>query len=813
MGLKIVIVGGVAGGATAAARARRIDENAEIILIERGEYVSFANCGLPYYVGNVIKERKDLLVTTSSMLKKRFNIDVRAFTEVLSIDRKNKKVEIKNLKSGEVESLNYDRLILSPGAEPIRPPLEGIGLDSIFTLRNIPDVDRIKHIVDTMKPESAVIVGGGFIGLEMAENLVHRGVKVTVVEMLDQVLAPIDFEMAAIVQIHLRDRGVELRLKDGVKSFAKHGNKTIVSTSSGAPIECDMVILSIGVRPENKLAKDAGLEIGERGGIKTDDRMRTSDPDIFAVGDAVEVKDFVTGLPAMIPLAGPANKQGRIAADNALGRDVRYKGTQGTAIVKIFDLSVAATGASEKTLKRNNIPYLAAHTHPNSHAGYYPGAMPMAMKLLFAPQDGKVLGAQIVGAEGTDKRIDVIATAIRAGMTVYDLEELELAYAPPYSSAKDPVNMIGFVAANMLKGDVATINWDEIDNLDKSTNVLIDLRDKIELDNLGGIEGAIHIPLNDLRNKIGELDKSKNYIPFCAVAIRGYIGHRILSQNGFKSRNLDGGFKTYQALKKNNAPPSKKEAVIMNDKNKFEVNADIEVNACGIQCPGPILKLKEKMSEMKDGQVLCISASDMGFPTDMKAWCEATSNELISVTSEKGVFSALIRKGGAVKANEQPAGNSQDKTIVVFSNDLDKALAAFIIANGAASMGYKVTLFFTFWGLNILRRKQNVPVQKDLISSAFGMMMPKGPAALKLSKMNMFGMGTGMMKHVMKNKNVDSLEALIEAAVKQGVRLVACTMTMDIMGIKKEELIDGVEEGGVATYLSSANKSNVNLFI
>ncbi|MFH1539899.1 MAG: FAD-dependent oxidoreductase [bacterium] len=542
---KLVIVGGVAGGAGAATRARRLDENVEIVLFERGQYVSFANCGLPFYLGGEIKEHDDLIVANPEFLIFRYDIDVRISCEVTKIDREKKEVEVKDLRNNKVYTESYDKLILSPGAGPIRPPLEGIDLDTIFTIRSIPDIERIKNLVDGKKPESAVVVGGGFIGLEMAENLSARGVKVTIVEMLDQVMPPIDFDMAAIVHHHLRDKGVDLKLKDGVKSFRKDGEKTVVTTSGGSDIPCDLVVLSIGVKPENKLAKDAGLEIGERGGIKVDETLRTSDPDIFAVGDAIEVMDFVTRTPAQIPLAGPANRQGRIAAGNALGRNFTYKDTQGTAVVKVFDITVASTGSSEKLLKKLNIPHKVSYTHSASHAGYYPGAGMMAIKLMFAPDDGKVFGAQIVGRSGVDKRIDVIATAIRGGMTVYDLEDLELAYAPPYSSAKDPVNMAGFVAANLLRGDCENIYWNELKELDREEYVLLDLREKNEIEETDHLEGSIHIPLNELRNKLLELDNSKTYIPYCAIGLRGYVACRILIQNGFKAKNLSGGYRTY----------------------------------------------------------------------------------------------------------------------------------------------------------------------------------------------------------------------------------------------------------------------------
>ena len=546
MATKLIIIGGVAGGATAAARARRVDESANIILLERDDYVSFANCGLPYYIGGEIEDREDLLVSTPELLRDRYNIDVRIASEALAIHRDIKELEIKNLKTGETYRESYDKIILAPGAAPIRPPLEGIDLDTIFTLRNIPDTDRIKAYVDQSKPESAVVVGGGFIGLEMAEQLVNRGVRVTVVEMLDQVMPPIDYEMAAMVHGHLREKGVELRLGDGVKGFRKQDGRTVVATQSGAETVCDLVVLSIGVRPENALAKAADLLLNERGGIVTNERMQTTDRDIYAVGDAVEITDIVSDSAAMIPLGGPANKQARIAADNALGRTAVYKGAQGTAVVRVFDLTVAATGNSEKMLQRSGADYRVSYTHSGSHAGYYPGAEMMAVKLIFAPLDGRVLGAQIVGAKGVDKRIDVLATAIRGRMTVYDLEELELAYAPPFGSAKDAVNIAGFTAANMLKGDLDIVHWTDIPELiDDTSQVLLDVRTIEELDEVGRIEGALHIPLHELRSRLGELDKKKTYVPFCAIGLRGYIACRILTQNGLKAKNLSGGYKTY----------------------------------------------------------------------------------------------------------------------------------------------------------------------------------------------------------------------------------------------------------------------------
>ena len=547
--MKLLIIGGVAGGATAAARARRLNEDAEIILFERGEYISFANCGLPYYIGGVIKERQSLLVTTVADFKRRYAIDIRVFTEVTTIDRANREVSVKNLKTGEIYRESYDKIIMSPGAEPLKPPIPGIDLDSIFNLRNIPDSDRIKAFVDEKHPQSAVIVGGGFIGLEMAENLVVRGVKTSIVEKLDQVMPSLDFEMASFMSAHLKEKGVECILGDGIQSSSQENGRLTVHTENGRNLACDLAVLSIGVRPENRLARESGLEIGQKGGVKVGATMQTSDPDIYAVGDAVEVTDHVTGFRTMTPLAGPANKQGRIAADNVMGRRTTFRGTLGTSVVKMFDLTVASTGANERFLTANNIPYLVSYTHSGSHASYYPGAEMMAIKLFFSPSSGKILGAQIIGKDGVDKRIDVIATAIHGSMTVYDLEELELAYAPPYSSAKDPVNIAGFVAANVLKGDVRNIQWHEFIDLDPETQILIDLRNKDELKEAGMIPGALHIPLPELRNRMKDLDPKKQYIMFCAIGLRGYVGYRILSQRGFSARNLSGGYKTFLGAK------------------------------------------------------------------------------------------------------------------------------------------------------------------------------------------------------------------------------------------------------------------------
>ncbi|WP_053362235.1 CoA-disulfide reductase [Bacillus sp. FJAT-27251] len=545
MAKKIVIVGGVAGGATAAARLRRLDETSSIILIERGEHISFANCGLPYYIGETIKDRQKLLVQTVEGMSKKFNLDIRNLTEVIGINRDQKTVTVKNLQSNEVYEENYDSLILSPGAKPVVPPIDGLSeANNTFTLRNIPDTDKIKSFIDKKHPQKAVVIGGGFIGLEMAENLAERGIEVTVVELGKQVMAPLDYEMASLIHSHLAEKGVNLILEDGVKAFKQNGS--IIELESGLQICTDMAILSIGVSPENKLAVMAGLEVGQRGGILVNDYLQTNDPDIYAIGDAIEVKDFINGNAAMIPLAGPANRQGRIAANNVYGKQEKYKGTLGTSIAKVYDLTAAATGMNEKQLKQLGKDYQAVHIHPSSHAGYYPGAAPIALKLLFSPETGSIYGAQAVGEDGVDKRIDVIATAIKGGLTVHDLTEVELSYAPPFSSAKDPVNMAGYVAANIMDGDVETVQWDEIDLIVENGGLLIDVREPIERAR-GFIKGSINIPLGEIRDRLPEIPKDQTVFVSCQVGLRGYLASRILKENGYRVKNLDGGWKTYSS--------------------------------------------------------------------------------------------------------------------------------------------------------------------------------------------------------------------------------------------------------------------------
>lgn len=819
MSKKVLIVGGVAGGASAAARLRRLDENAEIIMFERDEYISFANCGLPYYIGEVIKERDKLLVQTPESMKARFNIDVRNNSEVIGIDTDKKIVTVKSKVKGTYEE-SYDYLVLSPGARAIKPNIEGINSDKIFTLRNIPDTDGIKAYVDKKGTKSAVVIGGGFVGVEMAENLKERGLEVTLVEAAPHLLAPFDTDIVLTIEKEVLDNGVDIILNDGVKAFKDNGSSVEVILNSGTKISTDLVILAIGVIPDTGFVKEAGIKIGSRGHILVNDKMETSAEGVLAVGDAIEVVDFINKANTAIPLAGPANKQGRIAADNIAGLNTTYKGTQGTSIIKVFGLTAASTGNNERTLAKANIPYKAIFVHPVSHASYYPGALSMTLKLIFN-EEGKILGAQGVGYDGVDKRIDVLATVIRLGGTVTDLTELELSYAPPFSSAKDPVNMAGYVAENVLAGRMDVLTTDQFMAYDKENTTILDVRTEMEFEN-GHIEGAINIPVDSLRTRLPELDKNKEILEYCQVGLRGYVAARILDQKGFKVKNLTGGYKSVvsqEVIPKNKEIVKTLEPdtqVIKEEINKSTDNYDKSLDACGLCCPGPLIQVKANIDELKDGQILKVSASDPGFYEDIKSWCDKTNNELVDLRKDKGMVYAFIKKNSNNKVRKSFQGDVVDKdnkTIVIFSGDLDKAIAAFIIANGAMAMGKKVTLFFTFWGLNILRKPEKVSVKKGVIDSMFALMMPRGSKKLKLSNMNMMGMGGKMIRMVMKNKNVNSLEELIKTAMDNGVNIVACAMSLDVMGLKAEELIDGVKIGGVGYYLGEAEDSNVNLFI
>ncbi|MFZ1758683.1 MAG: FAD-dependent oxidoreductase [Streptococcus suis] len=821
MSKKIVIIGGVAGGATAATRLRRLNEEDKIVLFEKGEYISFANCGLPYHVGGVIKERENLLLQTVDGMNQQYGLDVRNFSEVLEINPQSKSVTVLNHQTGESYVESYDKLIISTGAKAIVPSIDGLEeAQNVFSLRNIPDMDQIKAYIAENQIATATVVGGGFIGLEMMENLVELGIQVQLIEMAPQVMPTIDIEMAQLIHSQMNIHGVNLILNDGLKEFRQNGRELLLT--SGKTLQTDMTILSIGVLPENTLAKVAGLELGYKGGIKVNQQLQTSQPDIYAIGDAIEVVDLVSGQPTHIPLAWPANRQGRLVADIINGSDAGYFGTQGTAVAKVFELTVASTGNSERLLKQAGIEYETIHIHPNSHAGYYPGASPIALKLLFGI-DGKILGAQAIGTEGVEKRIDVIATAMRFGARADQLASIELSYAPPYSSAKDPVNMLGYTADNILSGKVATFQWSQVDELISNNAFLLDVREEFELAT-GTIESSHHIPLNQLRQRLGELPKNQPIYVYCQVGHRGYNAARILSQAGFDVKNLDGGYKTYKTAHYRIKPLDYLSFNQTRHKSEDlkEPSEIIHLDACGLQCPGPILKVKEKIDKMSIGQKMEIEASDFGFGADLAAWCQNTGNTLLSNKIENGKVLATIVKGkSSISESEMKdlpslgqegvlKETKDGATMVVFSGDLDKALASMIIASGAAAYGKKVTIFFTFWGLSILKKQK---VKKSGLAKLFDIMLPSKANNLPLSRMNMGGMGASMIKYIMKQKNVDSLPDMIEQAHQLGVKFVACTMSMDLMGIEKEELFDFVEYGGVATFIGDSEQANMQLFI
>lgn len=819
--MKYIIIGGVAGGATTAARIRRNDESAEMILFEKGKYISYANCGLPYYIGDVITDREKLFLQTPESFGRRFNIDVRIQSEVTGIDRENQKVTVRKA-DGEEYTESYDKLLLSPGASPVRPPLPGIDSEGIFTLRNVADTDNIKSYLNGRSIKRAVVIGAGFIGLEMAENLHANGAKVSIVEMADQVMTPIDFSMASLVHQHLMQKGVNLYLSEAVSSFEKDNDEIKVTFKSGKTITADIVILSIGVRPETKLAREAGLAIGEAGGIAVNEYLQTSDENIYAVGDAIEYRHPITGKSWLNYLAVPANRQGRIVADNMVyGNTISYEGAIGTSIAKVFDMTVASTGLPAKRLKQANIEYLSSTTHSGSHAGYYPDALPMSIKITFDKKDGTLYGGQIVGYTGVDKRIDEIALIIKHKGTIYDLIRLEHAYAPPYSSAKDPAAIAGYAAENILKAKVHPLYWRELRDADIRKITLIDVRTPDE-HSLNSIKGSINIPLDDLRERMNEIPSDKPVYLYCAVGLRGYLASRILLQHGFGNvKNLVGGYKTYLAATTpvtlcDNPDDCKGKADTADyseERNMKTQIKTIKVDACGLQCPGPILKMKKSMEELSEGERMEMEATDAGFPRDAEAWCNTTGNRFISKEDKGGKFSIVIEKGGAKACHTISSCESKGKTFIMFSDDLDKALATFVLANGAAATGEKVTIFFTFWGLNAIKKLDKPKVEKDIFGKMFGMMLPSSSRKLKLSKMNMGGIGSRMMRYIMKNKGIDSLESLRRQALENGVEFIACQMSMDVMGVKREELLDEVTIGGVATYMNRADNANVNLFI
>ena len=826
--MKIIIIGGVAGGATTAARIRRVDETAEIILLEKGKHISYANCGLPYYIGGVIEEREKLFVQTPEAFSTRFRVDVRTENEVIFIDRKKKTVTVRQSSEDTYEE-SYDKLLISTGASPVRPPLPGIDLPGIFTLRNVTDTDRIKEYINSHSPRKAVVVGAGFIGLEMAENLHAQGAKVSIVEMGNQVMAPIDFSMASLVHQHLMDKGVNLYLEQAVASFEREGKGLKVTFKNGQSISADIVILSIGVRPETSLARAAELTIGPAGGIAVNNYLQTSDEAIYAIGDAIEYRHPITGKPWLNYLAGPANRQGRIVADNILGAKIPYEGSIGTSIAKVFDMTVASTGLPGKRLRLEGIDYMSSTIHPASHAGYYPDAMPMSIKITFDKQTGRLYGGQIVGYDGVDKRIDGLALVIKHQGTVYDLMKVEQAYAPPFSSAKDPVAIAGYVAEDMITDKTNPVYWRELRDIEMENKFLLDVRTQDEFA-LGSLPGAVNIPLDELRDRMSELPKDRMIYTFCAVGLRGYLAYRILTQHGFdKVRNLSGGLKTYRAATapivihqenedQTDESPSPQEKTLSSEPSAapaipVAAAKTIRVDACGLQCPGPILKMKKTMDGLASGERVEITATDPGFPRDAAAWCSSTGNQLISKEASGGKSVVIIEKGEPKACNIVTSCEGKGKTFIMFSDDLDKALATFVLANGAAATGQKVTIFFTFWGLNVIKKLHKPETEKDIFGKMFGMMLPSSSKKLKLSKMSMGGIGGKMMRYIMNKKGIDSLESLRQQALENGVEFIACQMSMDVMGVKQEELLDEVTIGGVATYMERADNANVNLFI
>jgi NADPH-dependent 2,4-dienoyl-CoA reductase/sulfur reductase-like enzyme/peroxiredoxin family protein/TusA-related sulfurtransferase/rhodanese-related sulfurtransferase len=812
--LRVLIVGGVAGGASAAARLRRLDEGASITLIERGPDVSFANCGLPYHIGGEIAERERLAVQTPKSLEAMLNIDVLTLTEATAIDRDAHTLEVRDLQTKQTRKLPYDKLVLAPGASPLRPNMPGMDDARIMTLRNLQDMDRIKQQV--ADANDVLVIGAGFIGLEMAEQLTRLGKQVAVAEMLEQVLPPLDHEMAAPIADELRANGVALHLGDGIAGFNAKGDRLVAELQSGQTIETERVVLSIGVRPESQLAAQAGLDLGDRGHVRVNSYMQTSDTDIYAVGDVVETRDERLDQYTAVPLGGPANRQGRVAADHIARPDhaAAYPGSIGTAIVRVFDIDAGVTGYSAKRLEQAGVAYLQTIVTDFHHASYYPGAVHLTLKLIWSPEDGRVLGAQAYGPAGVDKRLDVLATAIRAGMTIDDVAQLELAYAPPFGSAKDPVNVAGFAACNIRDGLLHPI----VELPTDGDHQLLDVRPR-EMATISPMPDAINIPVTELRTRMVELNRDKPIITACALGKMSYFAARILSQAGFEVRSLVGGMRIHGTNTPNTpSTPKQQDQPTMPAVSPVADLDVIKLDATGIACPGPIMRVKNAATDLAPGQVLEVTASDAGFARDLPAFCEATGYEFLGCEKRDGATVGTLRRPAAGQApavtQDTSAPARQGATLVVFSQEMDRVMASLVIANGAAAMGGPVTMFFTFWGLNALRKDSPPAVQgKTFMDKMFGWMMPRGVHKLPLSNMHMAGVGAKLMKKRMADKNLPNLPGLLRDAIDSGTRIVACSMSMDAMGIRQEELIDGIEIGGVADFLGAAGRTPVNMFV
>ncbi|WP_447639958.1 MULTISPECIES: FAD-dependent oxidoreductase [Chitinophagaceae] len=816
--MKIIIIGGVAGGATAAARIRRLDESAEIVMLEKGVDISYANCGLPYYLGRNIEDRDRLVLQSPAVFRTRFRIDVRVRHEVIAIDPATKCVMVRNLDKQETIVLRYDKLLISTGASGIFPSFVDTALPNVFGLRTLEDMDCIDAYVTEYQPKRVAILGAGFIGLEAAENLRERGLEVVLLQREYQVLKTLDYALA--VQLHGELDRLGIQLKTGVAVVQQENGEGVMTLvlDNGERIVADMLLVSIGIRPNSALAMDAGIAVAKSGGIIVDDYMQTSEKDIYAVGDVVEVENKVLKRRMLVPLAGPANKQARIAADNIVfGNRKTFDGAIGTSILKLGALTAASAGATELQLQEFAIPFYTETIHGQSHASYYPGSQPLSLKINYDPVSGRLLGAQVVGGKGVDARIDVMALVMQQGGTVYDLLSYEHAYAPPYSSAKDLVNMIGFVAENRIEGLVATIQYDALESRLAQGAMLVDVRTREEFE-MGHIAGAVNVPLEEIRTHVEALTLASAVIVYCQVGLRGYNAARILTQSGVqKVYNLSGGYKTFAAIKKaahSRACKDTDSMVLLPDAVHHPV-VSLRIDACGLQCPGPVLELKKAYEKLENGQSLSISVTDPGFVEDVQAWCRMTGATVGRIENDKGVFHVDIVKHVTESAADSTLVETKrdNKTFIVFSNDFDKVFASLIIANGAIAAGKKVTLFFTFWGLAVIRKASETRLRKSLLDKMFGKMLPANIDKLQLSKMNMLGIAPRMMHYVMKSKKVTTLQSLIRNLIDNGAELIACSMSMDVMGIRREELWDEVKIAGVAAYLDRSEQANLNLFI
>ena len=809
--MKTIIIGGVAGGASTAARLRRLDEQAEIVLLEKGPHISYANCGLPYHLGRIIPERNWLLVMTPAAFRARFNVDVRVNQEVVSIDRAQKTVKVLNRETGTETEERYDKLVIATGSSPMQLQLPGMDLPEVLPLWTLEDMDRIAQKLDA-GAKSVIVVGGGFVGMELAESLRHRGLAVTLLEMGRQLLPTMDEEMSSLLAEELRLAGITVELGAAVSAFAPAAGGGVKATvKDGRSWTADVVALCVGVKPNSRLAQAAGLETGPRGHIVTNARMQTKDPDVFAVGDVVAVIDPVFGAPTAVPLAGPANRQGRIAADNIVGRASEYHGTFGASVVKVGKLTAASCGHTEARLKALGKPYRKIYLHPGSHAGYYPGAKPLHIKLLFG-DDGKIYGGQVIGGEGADKRADVLAVAMRAGMTVRQLAELELCYAPPFSSAKDPMNLAGMIATNVLDGDTTVVHADAL----PEGALLLDVREPAETAQ-GTLKGAVCIPLHQLRTRAFELPKDKPVVVFCQQGLRGYVGERILKQLGYTAANLSGGYLTWKQYQPEKWIPSDEQIAVstaINDggpKPEAAEEPKTVVDVRPLQCPGPVVRIKKELDGLGEGATIKVLANP-AFAPDLASWAASCGHKVVKVVQKDTHLEAIVRKGAAQPCTGAGAA-ANSGAMVLFSNDLDKALAALIIATGMAAAGMQVSIFFTFWGLSVLRKNPGPLVKKSLLNTLFGFMLPKGAPKLVLSKMHLAGLGTAVMKQVMATQNVASLPEMLQNARTMGVKFIACDMAMGVMGLTREELIDVDEVAGVATFIARAKESGPTLFI